>query len=344
MLSLCNFLLYSSFIVVHISHMTPSLASLIFVSSESKTESDDLLCSSVDSNIPLLSRCKKRKRTMSRSVNSDKQPRCENAQWPFSSEEMLVQVCYDSYLQGQLLTTTFSSFVWGTICEELNKRTEHKYQYSVKQCKQKFNRIRAQWKLYYRLLNQETGYGIDEITKTITGDPERLASVVKDNKVYARMLKTGVPNYDYCTEMFYKNVANGYVARSSTQNPANSLEESEELSGSGMKRSTPEVTSEQESGPSNYKKRGYHKAANNAEMMQSIMDQFGGFLEKNNNHWQETSKKSIDCCVSMINQMKDLDPLTRIKACTALKSASMRHVFLALDAGDRWLWVNQFSG
>ncbi|XP_012830409.1 PREDICTED: uncharacterized protein LOC105951497 [Erythranthe guttata] len=223
---------------------------------------------------------------MRRGVSSQKQTLSENAQWPFANEEFLIQHSYDYYLQGHLQNSTFSGVIWGIIAGQLNESTNHQFQYTVKQCREKFTRIRSLWKLYYKLLNTETGYGIDEHTKKITGEPERIAAVIDGNKEYARMLNSGIPRYDNCTEMFYRTYATGSHARSGCQGPLDS-DDDETVRGSikqvsGGKRASTEfmATSDQDCGPSNRSNKQYEPCnkgkVNKTESMTTVMQQIVG--------------------------------------------------------------------
>ncbi|KAK6154365.1 hypothetical protein DH2020_008613 [Rehmannia glutinosa] len=58
---------------------------------------------------------------MPKGVPKEPKSRSENARWPIQNERLLIEFMHEEFLQGQLLTSTFSSYVWGNICGRLNE-------------------------------------------------------------------------------------------------------------------------------------------------------------------------------------------------------------------------------
>ncbi|XP_012839673.1 PREDICTED: uncharacterized protein LOC105960049 [Erythranthe guttata] len=180
------------------------------------------------------------------------------------------------------------------------------------------------------------------------------AAVIDGNKEYARMLNSGIPHYDNCTEMFYRTYATCSHARSGCQGPLDSDDE-ETVGGSikqvsGGKRASTDfmATSDQDCGPSNPSNNQYKPCkkgkVNKTESMTTVMQQIGGMMEAKQNSWQVNCNDQMNECYRIIKRLTGLDSSLRMKALTEIKSATMRSMFLTMDDDDRLVWLSTLQG
>ncbi|XP_011102126.1 uncharacterized protein LOC105180135 isoform X1 [Sesamum indicum] len=171
--------------------------------------------------------CRKRKRgtrtKMSRkgkeacNTSSDPKSRTDDAWWDMPQVSLLIELMYEHFKKGHLLSSTFSEQIWREIGNELSQR--NKTQYIVAQLKGKANRFRMLWRKFYDLVYKRTGFGWDPTTCTVTASEDRWAEWIAANPRESGLKKKGLPHFDLCTEMFSSSVATGSHARSSAMPP-----------------------------------------------------------------------------------------------------------------------------
>ncbi|KAG8384238.1 hypothetical protein BUALT_Bualt04G0097100 [Buddleja alternifolia] len=132
-----------------------------------------------------------------------KRNRADIEKWPAPSERFFIEICYEQFIQGQLLSPTFSNYVWGQICDRLNQAVALFYTYTPLQLQGKWNRCKLVWKVFHGWMTTHTGLGWDPERNTITGPDDVLTSLASC--------------YDMCTEMFRTTMATESMVRSSTQ-------------------------------------------------------------------------------------------------------------------------------
>ncbi|KAG8382674.1 hypothetical protein BUALT_Bualt05G0101800 [Buddleja alternifolia] len=146
-----------------------------------------------------------------------KRNRANVAKWPAPSERFFIEICYEQFIQGQLLSPTFSNYVWGQICDRLNQAVALFYMYTPLQLQGKWNRCKLVWKVFHGWMTTHTGLGWDPETNIVTGPDDVLASFASSLKDGDKIIEVGLQCYDMCTEMFRTTVAKRSMARSSTQ-------------------------------------------------------------------------------------------------------------------------------
>ncbi|KAI3459652.1 hypothetical protein Pfo_016315 [Paulownia fortunei] len=75
---------------------------------------------------------------MPRGVSKKNKSRFKNVNGPLQNKKILIELCYEEFLQRQLLSTTFSSYMWGVIADRLNWALDGKFDYAKQQCKTKY--------------------------------------------------------------------------------------------------------------------------------------------------------------------------------------------------------------
>ncbi|KAK6138952.1 hypothetical protein DH2020_027298 [Rehmannia glutinosa] len=155
----------------------------------------------------------------------DRAPRSrrDDDSWDMSTVGTLLELMYEQFQQGQLLSSTFSDQIWKVIRKELTER--HNVDYSVVQLKGKACRLRILWRKFHDLITKKTGFGWDPLIFGQNRTEEYWASWIAENPEEAYLKKRGLPFYDRCTEMFSNSVATGEFARSSANYPLDSDEE-----------------------------------------------------------------------------------------------------------------------
>ncbi|KAL2251495.1 UNVERIFIED_CONTAM: hypothetical protein Sindi_2271800, partial [Sesamum indicum] len=100
--------------------------------------------------------------------NTSLQPksRADDAWWDMPQVSLLIELMYEHYKKGHLISSTFSEQIWHEIGIELSQR--NKTQYTVAQFKGKANRLRMLWRKFYDLVYKRTGFGWDPTTCTVT--------------------------------------------------------------------------------------------------------------------------------------------------------------------------------
>ncbi|KAG8364685.1 hypothetical protein BUALT_Bualt18G0024200 [Buddleja alternifolia] len=149
--------------------------------------------------------------------SKSKRNRADIAKWLAPSERLFIEICYEQFIQGQLLSPTFSNYVWRQICDRLNQAIAPFYTYTPLQLQGKWNSCKLVWKMFHGWMTTHTGLGWDPERNTVTGPDDVLASLASSPKDGDRIIETGLQCYDMCTEMFRTTVATVAMARSSTQ-------------------------------------------------------------------------------------------------------------------------------
>ncbi|KAL2231137.1 UNVERIFIED_CONTAM: hypothetical protein Sindi_1708100 [Sesamum indicum] len=158
-------------------------------------------------------------------TSSESSSRIDDACWDLPQLSLFIEVMYDHYKKGQLISSTFSEQIWREIRIELYER--NRTQYTIAQLNSKANRLRMLWSKFYDLVYKRTGFGWDPTTYTVTASDDHWAEWVAANPRESGLRKKGLPHFNLCTEMFSASVATGNVARSSAMPPFDNNDDDE---------------------------------------------------------------------------------------------------------------------
>ncbi|KAL2237557.1 UNVERIFIED_CONTAM: hypothetical protein Sindi_0947400, partial [Sesamum indicum] len=158
-------------------------------------------------------------------TSSEPKSRVDDAWWDMPQVSLLIELMYEHYKKGHLLSSIFSEQIWRGIGIELSQR--NKTQYTVAQLKGKANRLRMLWRKFYDLVYKRTGFGWDPTTCTVTASEDRWAEWIAVNPRESGLKKKGLPHFDLCTEMFSSSLATGSNARSSAMPPVSNNDNDE---------------------------------------------------------------------------------------------------------------------
>ncbi|POO00740.1 Myb/SANT-like domain containing protein, partial [Trema orientale] len=89
--------------------------------------------------------------------------------WGPTVEKILIDIMVDQVNTGNMRNGQFSSNTWSKILEKLQSKSQRMF--SMKQVKQKYNRLRTKYREFTELLKQ-TGFGWDRETNTVTATEE----------------------------------------------------------------------------------------------------------------------------------------------------------------------------
>ncbi|KAL2251491.1 L10-interacting MYB domain-containing protein-like [Sesamum indicum] len=166
-----------------------------------------------------------RKRKEACGTSLEPKSRADDAWWDMPQVSLLIELMYEHYKKGHLISSTFSEQIWHEIVVELYER--NKTQYTVAQLKGKANRLRMLWRKFYDLVYKRTDFGWDPTTCTVTASEDRWAEWIPANPRESGLKKKGLPHFDLCTEMFSSSVATGSNARSSAMPPVSNNDDDE---------------------------------------------------------------------------------------------------------------------
>lgn len=93
----------------------------------------------------------------------------ESKVWPEPIIKTYIEIMVDEVTKGNMQNGVFHPRVWNSMKDKLNSMTNRSF--SVKQIKQKFNRLRTKHR-EFSLLLQHTGFGWDAETNTVTASEE----------------------------------------------------------------------------------------------------------------------------------------------------------------------------
>ena len=89
------------------------------------------------------------------------------AVWGPTIEKIYIDILVDEVNKGNQRNGLFQPKVWKVILNEVNQRCGRNF--SVKQIKQKFHRLRMKHRIFSELI-QQTGFGWDAETNTVTAE------------------------------------------------------------------------------------------------------------------------------------------------------------------------------
>ena len=89
------------------------------------------------------------------------------AVWGPTIEKIYIDILVDEVNKGNQRNGLFQPKVWKVILNEVNQRCGQNF--SVKQIKQKFHRLRMKHRIFSELI-QQTGFGWDAETNTVTAE------------------------------------------------------------------------------------------------------------------------------------------------------------------------------
>ncbi|XP_010245132.1 PREDICTED: L10-interacting MYB domain-containing protein-like [Nelumbo nucifera] len=137
------------------------------------------------------------------------------ANWTLELENTYIDIMVDHVKKGDRNTTTFSKPAWRQIREEFYIQTGRKY--DLKQFKNKFNLLRARYRVFKKLLTLPPGFSWDPVLKTASAPDDVWDDYIKDNPDAKRFRRAGCPEYDQLEIIFGDATTSGNTASASTQ-------------------------------------------------------------------------------------------------------------------------------
>ncbi|CAA0838566.1 Unknown protein [Striga hermonthica] len=159
---------------------------------------------------------KKRRRKMSTSNDAGpSQHKQGEAKWPPENEAHFISLMLDQVILGKCIGQKFKQANWMEIQKKLNDICGPDYYYEITQITSKHDRLKQQWRRFFKLLNKDTRFGWDINSGKITGGDEVWARWITDNDMKKRVCV----HYRELTTIFNGTTATGRGARASTQTP-----------------------------------------------------------------------------------------------------------------------------
>ncbi|KAJ4830427.1 hypothetical protein Tsubulata_032913, partial [Turnera subulata] len=146
----------------------------------------------------------------------------EDAVWGAAVEKLYIDILVDHVNKGDMIGGQFSTKVWQEILEELNVKSARNY--TKKQVKQKYNRLRAKHRIFSNLL-QTTGFGWDPVTNTVIAEDSVWRGYIQRVKDVAQFRRKGCDHYELLGVIFNRSTATGNLHHASAIEPPNSDEE-----------------------------------------------------------------------------------------------------------------------
>ncbi|CAA0815208.1 Unknown protein [Striga hermonthica] len=163
---------------------------------------------------------KKRRRKMSTSTEAGpSQHKQGEAKWPPENEAHFISLMLDQVILGKCIGQKFKQANWMEIQKKLNDICGPDYYYEITQITSKHDRLKQQWRWFFKLLNKDTGFDWDINSGKITGGDEVWARWITGHPQDNDMKKRVCVHYRELTTIFNGTTATGRGARASTQTP-----------------------------------------------------------------------------------------------------------------------------
>ncbi|KAM6553770.1 hypothetical protein CsatB_014532 [Cannabis sativa] len=144
--------------------------------------------------------------------------------WGSTIEKIFIDIMVDEVNKGNMKNGQFSSNLWKKILEDLQCKSKRNY--SMKQVKQKFNRLRTKYREFNEL-RKHTGFGWDGPTQTVVAPDEIWENYLRAHPKAAIYRKKGCDHYVLLELIFSKSTASGKFHRSAALGPPNTDDEKE---------------------------------------------------------------------------------------------------------------------
>ncbi|KAK4413228.1 hypothetical protein Salat_2735400 [Sesamum alatum] len=105
--------------------------------------------------------------------------RADKVTWTAVTERVFIELMHEEFVNGRLMPSTFSPFVWGRICNRLNATLAPTYVYTIEHLKGKLNRLRRAWRLLNDLILGGTGWVGDSQLNTVIDEHDRLEELYR---------------------------------------------------------------------------------------------------------------------------------------------------------------------
>ncbi|KAL2240206.1 uncharacterized protein At2g29880-like [Sesamum indicum] len=255
---------------------------------------------------------------------------------------LLIELMYEHYKKGHLLSSTFSEQIWREIGIELSQR--NKTQYTVAQLKGKANRLRMLWRKFYDLVYKQTGFGWDPTTCTVTASEDCWAEWIVANPRESGLKNKGLPHFDLCTEMFSFSVATGSHARSSAMPPvSNNDNDDVDVSYPAMATDNP-LASGPEQNPT--ATRGRQRKGGQSDRLKRVdkcIDAITACSEAKTRKLANISNDNIEDCMAALSKMEGLPRYLFFVAQDQFLLKLRRQMFLLMSDEDKRAWVESLK-
>ncbi|XP_011069629.1 uncharacterized protein LOC105155452 [Sesamum indicum] len=271
-------------------------------------------------------------------TSSEPKSQADDPWWYMPLVSLLIELMYEHYKKGHLISSTFSEQIWREIEIELSQR--NKTQYTVAQLKGKANRLRMLWRKFYDLVYKRTGFGWDLTMCTVTASEDRWAEWIAVNPRQSGLKKKGLPHFDLCTEMFSSSVATGSNARSCAMPPVSNNDNDEvDVSYPALDTGNP-LSSGPEKIPT--ARRGVRRKGGQSDRLKRVdkcIDAITAYNEAKTRKLANISNDNIEDCMAALSKMEGLlrDLFFAVQDQFVLK---VRHqIFLLMSDEDKRAWV-----
>ncbi|CAA0811987.1 Unknown protein [Striga hermonthica] len=137
------------------------------------------------------------------------------AKWPPENEGRLISLMLDQVILGKCVWKKFKTSNWMDIEKALNNMCGLEHHYEITQVTSKHDRLKVQWRQFYNMLHNTTGFGWNSATGKITGGYKVWSRWITDKDMKRRVCV----HYHELTTIFNRTTATGSGARASTQTP-----------------------------------------------------------------------------------------------------------------------------
>ncbi|XP_020235070.1 L10-interacting MYB domain-containing protein [Cajanus cajan] len=128
------------------------------------------------------------------------------AAWDVKVTEMFVKLCLDQVYKGERNGTNLTKKGWKFVESEFNMKSGRKYGKS--QFRNKWDNLKKEWLIWYKLFGKETGLGWDNVRNTVDASDEWWDKKQMENPLYGKFRYKGLAFANNLTTLFKDVVAN----------------------------------------------------------------------------------------------------------------------------------------
>ncbi|XP_020205565.1 L10-interacting MYB domain-containing protein-like [Cajanus cajan] len=136
-------------------------------------------------------------------MGSEKEKVC----WDLKATECFIIACLEQVTNGEWLGTSFTKKGWFGIANKFKELTRKVYEKT--KFKNRFDNLRREWRIWYKLFGKETGLGWDNVKNTVDANDEWWERKQLESPLYIKFRNKGLMFAHNLTVLFKDVVANG---------------------------------------------------------------------------------------------------------------------------------------